>query len=123
MLQILTDNAVKFTPDGEVRVEVTAGPADETVRVHVHDTGVGISDDFRPHLFEPFRQESMGDQREFDGNGLNLSIAKRLVDLTGGSIEVESTKGVGTTFTVEMPRAEGKEASMPAELGNGVAAS
>ncbi len=121
VLQILTDNAIKFTPDGEVRVEVAGGDEDETVRVDVHDTGVGISDDFRPHLFEPFRQESMGDQREFEGNGLNLSIAKRLVDLTGGTITVESTKGVGTTFTVEMPRAEDAGAPLPAEMGDGVA--
>ncbi|NBB73305.1 MAG: hypothetical protein GVY35_06440 [Bacteroidetes bacterium] len=121
VLRILTDNAVKFTPEGEVRLEVTAGPDSEVVRVHVHDTGVGISDDFRPHLFEPFRQESMGDQRAFEGNGLNLSIAKRLVDLIGGGITVESTKDVGTTFTVEMPRAEGAERPIPAPQGDGVA--
>jgi signal transduction histidine kinase len=63
----------------------------------------------------------MGDQREFEGNGLNLSIAKRLVDLTGGDITVESTKDVGTTFTVEMPRAESAERPIPAAQGDGVA--
>jgi signal transduction histidine kinase len=110
VLQILIDNAIKFTPDGEVHVEIAAGD-DDTLHAHVRDTGIGISDDFRPFLFEPFRQESMGEQREFEGNGLNLSIAKRLVDLIGGDIHVESTKGVGSTFTVDVPQSDETEAT------------
>ena len=121
VLQILVDNAIKFTPEGEVHVEVAPGD-DNTLQAHVRDTGVGISDDFRPHLFEPFRQESMGEQREFDGNGLNLSIAKRLVDLTGGDIQVDSTKGVGSTFTVAVPQSGEDEATaaVPLRFQNGM---
>ena len=121
VLQILVDNAIKFTPEGEVYVAVTAGDGD-TLHAHVRDTGVGISDDFRPHLFEPFRQESMGERREFEGNGLNLSIAKRLVDLIGGDIDVDSTKGDGSTFTVAVPQsgAVGATASVPLRFQNGM---
>lgn len=104
VLHILIENAVKFTPEGEVHVTVEA--EDDAVLIRVRDTGVGVGDDFRPYLFEPFRQESMGDDRAFEGNGLNLSIAKRLVDLSGGTIHVESEKGVGSLFTVTLPRVE-----------------
>jgi signal transduction histidine kinase len=105
----LINNAIKFTPEGAVRIVVAVEEGSEMMQVHVRDTGVRISDDFRPYLVEPFRQESMGDQREFEGNGLNLSIAKRLVDLMGGRTDVESTKGIGTTFTAEMPLMEDPE--------------
>ena len=121
VLQILVDNAIKFTLEGTVHVEVMPGNGD-TLHAHVRDTGVGISKDFRPHLFEPFRQESMGERREFEGNGLNLSIAKRLVDLIGGEIHVESTKGVGSTFTLAVPQSGEDEAtaSAPLRFQNGV---
>lgn len=111
VLHILIDNAIKFTSEGEVQVAVEA--EDDAVMIRVRDTGIGISDDFRPHLFEPFRQESMGDDRAFEGNGLNLSIAKRLVELSGGTLRVESEKGVGSTFTVRLPRFEEAQPAHP----------
>lgn len=105
MLHRITDNllsnALKFTdPGGTVRLRgvVTEG----TVTIQVEDTGVGIDEEFLPNLFESFTRGSEAAGRE--GNGLGLSIAKRLTELMGGTIEVESEKGVGTTFTVRLPR-------------------
>lgn len=104
-LRILTNligNAVKFTPEG--RVDVTLIENDDTFTVTVADTGIGIEEDFLPQLFDPFQQESNGDTRLYEGNGLGLAITKDLVDLMNGHITVESEKGTGTTFTLEIPR-------------------
>ena len=99
----LVSNAVKFTEEGGVSVAVRAGAAGAEVRVA--DTGVGIAPSFLPRLFEAFYQESEGDERSHEGNGLGLVITQRLVERMGGTIEVASEKGVGSTFTVRLPRA------------------
>ncbi len=101
VLNNLVQNAIKFTDEGTLQVQVE--PAEFGVRVRVRDTGVGIGDSFRPHLFEPFKQESEGVAREYEGTGLGLALSKRLVDLLGGAIEVDSIKGEGSVFTVELP--------------------
>lgn len=100
----LVGNAIKFTEEGQVTVEV--GTTEQSVFVRVTDTGIGIEDSFLDHLFDEFRQESTGLQRTHEGNGLGLAITKRLVDLLNGTIEVESQKGIGSTFTVFLPRLE-----------------
>jgi signal transduction histidine kinase len=69
----------------------------------VEDTGIGIGEDFQPHVFEPFKQESHGRTRDYDGTGLGLAITKHMVDLLGGTISVESQKDVGSTFRVDLP--------------------
>lgn len=97
----LLDNAVKFTEEGEIVVTVEA--AEPGVRIAVSDTGIGIDPAFRPDLFEPFKQESDGRTRTHGGTGLGLALTKRMVELLGGTIEVESSKGEGSTFTVELP--------------------
>ena len=66
-------------------------------------TGVGISEEFLPELFEAFKQESDGHGRDFEGTGLGLAITKRLTDLMGGDIRVWSRKGEGTLFEVALP--------------------
>ena len=104
VLANLLSNALKFTEDGHVRVEVEAAATDIVVRVR--DTGVGIAPGFLPHVFDEFRQESSGLTRSHQGSGLGLAITKRLVELLRGRIEVESTKGEGTTFTVRFPSGE-----------------
>jgi len=97
----LVSNAIKFTdPGGTVVLRVLA--PDDAAVLEVEDTGVGIDDAYRPHLFESFSREDESSGRE--GSGLGLPIAKRLTELMGGTIEVESEKGVGTTFTVRFPR-------------------
>ncbi len=73
------------------------------VVVQVIDTGIGISGEFRSRLFHEFEQESSGMARLYEGSGLGLSITKRLVDLMGGKIQVESVQGKGSQFTVSFP--------------------
>ncbi len=103
ILNNLLGNAVKFTPAGgriDVRLRT---PADHVV-IEVDDTGVGIDQDFLPHLFDAFRQESTGNARTFEGSGLGLAITHQLVQLMGGTIDVTTGKGEGTCFTVRLPR-------------------
>ncbi len=97
----LVDNAIKFTDEGGVCIAVTRHPGKG--RVTVSDTGIGIGEEFLPLLFDDFRQEQMDANREHEGSGLGLSVAKKLVDRLGGTISVESEKGVGTIVTVEFP--------------------
>ncbi|MEO0557262.1 MAG: PAS domain S-box protein [Bacteroidota bacterium] len=97
----LVGNAVKFTEAGGIAVQVDA---DEThVHLHVRDTGVGMDEAFLENLFTDFQQESFGHNRSYEGTGLGMSITKRYVDLLGGTIGVETQKGVGTSFVVSFP--------------------
>jgi signal transduction histidine kinase len=110
----LVGNAIKFTPQGEVRVGLHA--RDTWLVLQVRDTGVGISDAFLPELFEPFKQESNDEHgRDFEGTGLGLAITQRLVQRLGGAIRVESQKGVGTLFEVDLPLASSPPASSSAD--------
>ena len=102
VLNNLIGNAIKFTNEGGVVVTV-GGDADH-VSVAVADTGIGISETFMPYLFDEFQQESTGLARAYQGSGLGLAISLRLIQRMGGTIEVESAKNVGTTFTVHFPR-------------------
>ena len=99
----LVGNAIKFTERGEVRVSIHGAPGYFAVRVR--DTGVGISDEFLPELYQAFKQESNGHARSHEGTGLGLAITKRLVDLMGGEIRVWSQKDEGTLFEVALPAA------------------
>ena len=98
----LISNAIKFTRKGKVSVGISSDQ--EKVTLKVEDTGIGIGKEFLPHIFDEFQQESKGIARIFQGSGLGLAITKRLVELMGGTISVESKKGKGTTFTVVYPR-------------------
>lgn len=100
----LVHNAIKFTEEGHVRVSLER--AGRGIRIAVKDTGIGIDPGFRAQLFDPFEQESQGRARAYEGAGLGLALTKRMVDLLGGSIEVESTKREGSTFVVELPSLE-----------------
>ncbi len=102
ILANLTSNAVKFTDEGEVVVSVGANATEAWMTVR--DTGVGIADDFLPHLFAEFQQESSGLIRTHEGSGLGLTITQRLAEMLGGVITVESEKGAGSVFTVRIPR-------------------
>ncbi len=97
----LVSNAVKFTHVGGVTVVVRRLP--EALVIEVRDTGIGIDPRFADRIFEEFRQESSGLARGYEGNGLGLTITRRLVELMQGTIELESEKGVGSTFTVRFP--------------------
>ncbi len=100
----LLTNAVKFTPGGG-RVGVALRRDGMSVEIRVIDSGVGISPEFLPHIFEPFRQADGRFQRGHGGLGLGLAITKQLVDLHGGTIHVASGgAGQGSTFTVRLPQ-------------------
>lgn len=99
----LLSNAVKYTPEGgtvEYRtVSKVAGPGKLTMKATVIDTGIGMDEDFQKHLFEPFARENREEVTRSQGTGLGLSIVKRLVDMMGGTIAVESKLGEGTRIT------------------------
>ena len=101
----LLDNAIKFTPDGGQVTVRTRIDGPDLVALMVQDTGIGISEEALPNIFEAFTQESEGLTREYEGAGLGLSIVQKLVDALGGTIEVETQKGEGTCFIVQLPRA------------------
>ena len=102
----LLSNAVKFTPTGG-RVTVRARRADAADRqmaeISVTDTGVGIAPEEQALVFEEFRQASGDYLRKTEGTGLGLSLAKRFVELHGGTIRIDSERGHGATFTVTLP--------------------
>ncbi len=90
---------MKYTPQGgKIGLEVTADRANGQVRFTVWDSGIGISADDLPHLFQPFIQLDARLARQYEGSGLGLSLVKRLTDLHGGTTEVESQPGVGSRF-------------------------
>lgn len=98
----LVGNAIKFTHEGGVTLAVAAGDAAQ-IRFVVRDTGIGIEPEVRRRIFEPFTQADPSASRQFAGSGLGLAISRRLVELMSGTIEVDSTPGLGSTFTVELP--------------------
>jgi len=97
----LIGNAIKFTDSGEVRLALGAGDGDR-VRFSVTDTGIGIADDVQARLFQSFTQADGSMQRKYGGTGLGLAISRRLVELMGGRIEMQSTLGAGTRFCFEL---------------------
>ena len=97
-------NAVKFTPAGgnvELTVEQIAQfEGRSTLRFTMSDTGIGIDEEFLPHIFDKFSQEDASATNKYGSTGLGMAITKSIVEMMNGSIDVESQKGVGTTFTV-----------------------
>jgi len=94
-------NAIKFTQKGEISVDVNV--SNETFLVSVSDTGPGLSEADQKRIFEAFHQADGSSTREKDGTGLGLSIAKRIVEMHGGHIWVESIPGKGSTFRFALP--------------------
>ena len=101
-------NAVKFTQDGgTVTYAVSYHPGKDSqyinVRYRISDTGIGMTEEFVDHIFDEFSQEDHGARTQYKGTGLGMAITKSYVDLMGGTISVDSKKGVGSTFTVDLP--------------------
>ena len=103
----LLSNAVKFTPQGAVSALIDMS-ATGGLKIVVRDSGVGISPEKLPTLFEKFTQADNSATRRFGGTGLGLAICRELTQMMGGSIDVESLEGAGSTFTVELPLNRGK---------------
>lgn len=99
-LNLLT-NAIKFTEKGGVRIECTK--QDNSIKTRIIDSGIGIEKSDLEKLFKPFSQVDTGLTRQYEGTGLGLSISRRLVEMMGGTIEVESELGKGSIFTVIIP--------------------
>ena len=99
-------NAVKFTPkDGNIAFDIQKTAKfdkNSTLTFKISDTGIGMSKEYLPKLFEPFSQENSGTTNKYGSSGLGLAITKGIVDMMNGKIEVESEKGKGTTFTISL---------------------
>jgi two-component system phosphate regulon sensor histidine kinase PhoR len=98
----LVDNAIKYTPEGG-RIRVSAKPDDGHVVIEVSDTGIGIPPEDVPRVFERFYRVDKSRSREMGGTGLGLSIVKHVVHVHGGTVDVESVVGKGTTIRVRLP--------------------
>jgi len=102
----IIDNAIKFTEKGEVKVQTyTVENPDGTKLgiIEVMDTGIGISEKFKQRLFESFTQASSGLNRKYEGIGLGLYLSKKLIELLGGKIEIDSEVDKGTTIRIYLP--------------------
>ncbi len=105
MLDALLGNAIKFNCEGGT-VEVNARHANGALEIAVADTGIGIAQEDLARLFKPLVQLDAGLARRHGGVGMGLALARRLAELHGGTIEVESEPGKGSTFTLRLPMQE-----------------
>jgi len=99
----LLSNALKFTHHGGVTISARRIPKERAVTLSVRDTGIGIAPADQERIFEDFRQLDNSPTRAYGGTGLGLSICRRLAQMIGGRIEVESEMGRGSTFTLTLP--------------------
>ena len=123
----LVSNAVKYTgAGGTIRCDVTQKPGEKegwcNMVITVADNGIGMSQEFQKHIFEPFERERTSTVSKVEGSGIGMGIVKKLVGLMGGTVEVESKIGVGSKFTVTVPcriasedEAQAKRAADPAD--------
>lgn len=103
MLLNLLGNAAKFTSEGTIQLRAESSIDGQKILLHVEDTGIGIREQDFSKLFERFETLDSAYNREADGSGLGLSITKMLAELMEGSVQVESSEGVGSTFTITLP--------------------
>jgi signal transduction histidine kinase len=96
-------NAVKYTPCNG-KIDIRVNDKGNTILIQIKDTGIGIPNDELPKIFEEFFRASNAKEIEKDGTGLGLSIAKQVIERHNGKIWVESEKGKGSTFSIELPK-------------------
>ncbi len=106
VLVSILDNAVKYTETGRIEISTYPIQKSQEVVIEISDTGIGIDEKYLPHLFEPFRQESLGYNRSYEGAGLSLALANKLIRLMGGQIEIASKKGSGTRVKIILPKSK-----------------
>ena len=107
MMNILS-NAVKYNREnGHIYISCMEIPSEQpemtTMEFVCRDTGIGMTEEFQKHIFEPFAQEHTGSRTKFAGTGLGMPITKKLVEKMGGTITFESEEGAGTTFVIRVP--------------------
>jgi PAS domain S-box-containing protein len=110
----LIENAIKYTPAGDVVIDVTGD--EKQVTISVQDSGIGIPTEDIPHLFQKFYRVDNSDTREIGGTGLGLYLCRRLAEVMGGKVRVESTYKQGSTFYVDLPRIDSEEAERLMEV-------
>lgn len=110
----LVTNAIKYTKEGTVTVDVTGD--NDHVYISVKDTGIGIPTEDLPHLFQKFYRVDNSDTREIGGTGLGLYLARHLTEALGGHLNVTSVYGEGSTFTVDLPRVSKETAEQAAKV-------
>ncbi|MFQ5682844.1 MAG: response regulator [Candidatus Binatia bacterium] len=103
IIQNLFNNAVKFTSEGQITIKAHPTMDEKSVDLEIIDTGMGIENDQMNAIFEPFHQFDNSMQREFSGLGLGLTVARRMIDLLGGNLEIKSQPAVGTHVTLRLP--------------------
>ena len=109
----LVSNAIKFTKSGEVRITTAYNSQTQMISFSVRDTGIGLTSEQQKMLFQPFVQADTSTTRKFGGTGLGLALCKRLVDMLGGTLTLNSVAGKGSTFcfsVINYPQAEGSSA-------------
>jgi PAS domain S-box-containing protein len=106
----LLSNAIKFTPDGGT-VHVGARKRGTTVQLEVTDTGIGVAPGDQERIFGEFQQVDGSETRQFQGTGLGLALTRKLVEMHGGSIQIQSDLGKGSTFTITLPLAADEQAA------------
>lgn len=112
VVNIIVDNAIKYTQSGFVNVTSTYLEPTNEVQIRVKDTGIGMDEGYKKYLFDAFRQESLGYGRQYQGAGLGLPLAKRLLDLMNGRIDIQSVREVGTTVDIFLPCTGGVKQAM-----------
>ena len=113
----LVENAIKYTPKGDVVVDVTGD--DDHVKISIQDSGIGIATEDAPHLFQKFYRIDNSATREIGGTGLGLYLCRRLAEVMGGRIWLDSALGKGSTFYLEIPRTDRIEAMRMLEASEG----
>ena len=103
----IISNAIKYTPEGhsiyvEVHEAVSENPSKIRYIFSCEDTGIGMSEEYLPHIYEEFSREHSTTENKVPGTGLGLPIIKSMIELMGGSIQVESRQGIGTKFTIDL---------------------
>jgi signal transduction histidine kinase len=98
----LVDNAIKYSDEGYIEIFAEKGKNRDLI-VKIIDTGIGMSEEFLPNIFNSFTQEEQGYTRSYDGNGLGMALVKKYCDIINAEITVKSKKGKGSTFTIIIP--------------------
>ena len=99
LFENIIDNSIKYTEKGNVNIKIGKSSGSK-VTVEISDTGIGMAKEFLEKIYDPFTQESTGDTRKFDGNGLGLALAKEYAEINNYQIKIESEKGIGTRVSV-----------------------